>query len=80
MGKQKAPLPPHTHKGIVCIVSGIGRNSLKYDAKGRSCKEKSQHQANKNVNAVSRNTIKKMKEQRGLGGWEAKPLPGTLHI
>lgn len=57
--------PPHnTHIGIVYIVTGIGKSNLKYDAKGRSHKEKSQHQTNKNVNDLSRNTIKKMKEQR----------------
>lgn len=61
----EACLPPHpTHKGIVYIITGIRKRNLKYDAKGKGYKEKSQHQTNKNVNDLSRNTIKKIKEQR----------------
>lgn len=58
------PLAAHTHKGIVYIITGIRKRNLKYDAKGKGHKEKSQHQTNKNVNDLSRNTIKKIKEQR----------------
>lgn len=58
------------------------KNGLKYDAKGKGHKENDQHQAHKNVNDLSRNTVKKIKEQRRESYMDERlqPLPRTLHI